>query len=209
MKHDKGRLQPFVPLLIETLDSRAWRAMSHGARSLYVALRRRYGHKIHNNGRVFISHRDAMKEVGSGFEEIGRWFRELQHYGFIFQTQGGCLGLDGKGKAPHWRLTELGYMRDPPTRDFAHWDGTPFKDRRRRPGRDQKQNPATERRCTPLRKGGAPLLRKGGALHGTSATERRCIEGNTTATERRCISRLTTSSALSDDLDDYLAGYPT
>ena len=37
MKRDKGRLPQFVPLLVSTLDSRAWRAMSHGARSLYVA----------------------------------------------------------------------------------------------------------------------------------------------------------------------------
>ena len=39
---DKGRLAPFVPLILTTLDSPAWKAMSHGARSLYVALRRRY-----------------------------------------------------------------------------------------------------------------------------------------------------------------------
>ena len=38
-----------------------------------------------------------------------------------------CLGIDGKGKAPHWRLTELGYMRDLPTKDFLRWDGTRFK----------------------------------------------------------------------------------
>jgi hypothetical protein len=31
---DKGRLSPFVPLLISTLDSPAWKALSHGARSL-------------------------------------------------------------------------------------------------------------------------------------------------------------------------------
>jgi len=40
----------------------------------------------------------------------------------------GYLGLDGKGKAPHWRLTEYGYMKDMPTRDFLRWDGTKFRD---------------------------------------------------------------------------------
>ena len=40
-KHGKNRLPPFVPLLIATIDSRAWQALSHGARSLYVSLRRR------------------------------------------------------------------------------------------------------------------------------------------------------------------------
>jgi hypothetical protein len=39
----------------------------------------------------------------------------------------GVLGVEGKGKAPRWRLTELGYMRDPPTHDFRRWDGHKFK----------------------------------------------------------------------------------
>src|SRR5262249_34579278 len=38
----------------------------------------------------------------------------------------GFLGVEGKGQAPRWRLTELGYMNEPPTRDYARWNGTPF-----------------------------------------------------------------------------------
>ena len=38
---------------IGTRDFEAWRAMSHGARSLYVALKRRYNSSLHNNGRIF------------------------------------------------------------------------------------------------------------------------------------------------------------
>ena len=41
-KQNKGRLPPFVPLIKEVLSSPAWRAMSHGARSLYTALMARY-----------------------------------------------------------------------------------------------------------------------------------------------------------------------
>ena len=78
---DKGRLGPFVPLLKDTLDAPAWRAMSHGARSLYVALKRRYNQNNHNNGRLFLSLRDAEKELGSHHNQIVRWYRELQHYG--------------------------------------------------------------------------------------------------------------------------------
>jgi hypothetical protein len=110
----RERLAPFVPMLKETLDAPAWRAMSHGARSLYTALKRRYNQNSHNNGRVFISQRIAANEIGSHHNEVARWFRELQHYGFIVKTTGGCLGVDGKGKAPHWRLTELGYMHERP-----------------------------------------------------------------------------------------------
>jgi|SRR5215469_17303535 len=145
--HRKGqeRLPPFVPLLISTLDSAAWRAMSHGAKVLYIALKRRYSPKRHNNGRIFLSQRSAEKELRSGTDQISRWFRELQHYGFIVQTRGGSLGIDGKGKAPHWRLTEIGcgynhHGHDDvpgsndsgaPTRDFMRWNGAKFRDRPR------------------------------------------------------------------------------
>jgi hypothetical protein len=123
----KNRLPPFVPLLIGTLDAPAWRALSHGARSLYVALKRRYNVNIHNNGRIYLSQRQAAQELGSHHNEIARWFRELQHYGFIVMVTPGVLGVEGKGKAPRWRLTELGYMREPPTHDFRRWDGHKFK----------------------------------------------------------------------------------
>jgi hypothetical protein len=49
-RHEKDRQQqrlpPFVPLLIDTLDQPAWRALSHGAQMLYVALKRRFNPKI-------------------------------------------------------------------------------------------------------------------------------------------------------------------
>jgi hypothetical protein len=131
-KHRGERLPPFVPLLKDTMASPAWRELSHGARSLYVALKARYSSTLHNNGRIFISQRVARRELRSGFTEIARWFRELQHYGFIVQTKGGSLGLNGKGTAPHWRLTECGYMHDPPTRDFLKWNGERFNDAERR-----------------------------------------------------------------------------
>jgi hypothetical protein len=107
MKHkDKGRLPPFVPVDLEMMNSPAWRATSHGARWLYMHLKRRWSFRQKNNGRIFLSHLDAVKEMGGTPDSISRWFRELQHYGFIVMTEPGCLGVDGKGKAPHWRLTE-------------------------------------------------------------------------------------------------------
>src|SRR5271170_5597397 len=125
----KNRLPPFVPLLIDTLDQPAWRVMSHGAQILYVALKRRYGQKLQNNGRLFLSQRTAAEELNSHHNQIARWFRELKHFGFIVMQTPGFLGVEGKGQAPRWRLTELGYMKDPPTRDFARWDGKPFIDK--------------------------------------------------------------------------------
>jgi hypothetical protein len=137
MNKDKGKLPPFVPLLKETLDAPAWKAMSHGAGALYIALKRRYNREFHNNGKIYLAQRKAAEEIGSHTNQVSRWFRELQHYGFAVMMAGGCLGVDGKGQAPRWRLTELGYMKDPPTRDFMRWKpGNYFK--------DEKQNPVLE-----------------------------------------------------------------
>lgn len=124
---DKGRIEgPFVPLLIDTMAAPAWRTMSADARVLYASVKARYSVKARNNGRLYLSIRKAAEETGLGKNIIARGFHELQYYGFIVQTSPGCLGVNGRGKAPHWRLTELGYMLDPPTRDFMHWDGTVF-----------------------------------------------------------------------------------
>jgi hypothetical protein len=140
----KNRLPPFVPVFTNTLDQPAWRAMSHGARILYIALKRRFNGNTHNNGRLFLSQRMAAKELGSHHNQIARWFRELQHFGFIVLQTPGCLGVEGSGQSPRWRLTELAYMRDPPTQDYAPWDGTPFvdkiKSRARKPARSVRES---------------------------------------------------------------------
>ena len=137
MRKKKNSYPPFVMVTNQMLDAPAWRAMSHGARSLYIALKRRYSSNRKNNGRIYLSHRQARKEIRAGASQIVRWFGELQHYGFIVMIEPGCLGLDGKGKAPHWRLTEVAYMRgtsskgmeDMPTMDFLKWNGVRFSKR--------------------------------------------------------------------------------
>jgi hypothetical protein len=125
----KNRLPPFVPVLIDTMNAPAWRAMSHGAKVLYLALKKRYSVKYHNNGRLFLSQRMASEELRSHHNQIARWYRELQHFGFVVMIVPGFLGVEGKGQAPRWRLTELGYMGNPPTREFMLWSGLPFVDR--------------------------------------------------------------------------------
>jgi hypothetical protein len=186
---DRGRLPPFVPMLKDTLASPAWRAMSHGARSLYVSLKARYSSNLHNNGKLFLSQRVAAHEIGSSFEQIARWFRELQHFGFISQTKGGSLGLNGKGTAPHWRLTECGYMKDPPTHDFEKWKGEAFTDVRHKRG-SRKQNPVAENRNTLLRKTATLPLRKTATPFGTSVAESRNMVDPPTVAENRNISSL-------------------
>jgi hypothetical protein len=133
----KGRLSPFVPLIKDTLKTEAWKALSHGARSLYAALKGRYNIKSQNA--VWLSVRDAAAELGSysHTENVRRWFRELAHYGFIVMVSQAHHGVNGHGKAPHWRLTEEWHHGKEPTRDFLRWDGSPFAEKRNRSrGRD-------------------------------------------------------------------------
>jgi len=158
-RREKGRLPPFVPLLKETITTPAWRAMSHGARSLYVSLKLRYSSNLRNNGKIYLSTRAAAIELGSNRDAIQRWFRELRHYGFIVMTEPAYLGCDGKGKAPHWRLTELGSMADlTPTKDFLRWNGIKFHD-------GKKQNPGRESGARADAKAGPVLDAKAGPLH--------------------------------------------
>jgi hypothetical protein len=122
-------------------------------------------------------------------------------------TSPGCLGVDGNGIAPHWRLTECGYMNDPPTHDFLKWDGTAFKNTVQ--PRRKKQNPVTESRNTLLRKTITPPLRNPVTPLGTSVTESRNIVEPPTVTENRNISSLPLPSAKEDpwrglDIPAYL-----
>jgi len=121
---------PFVKLMIEIIDAPAWRAMSHGAKSLYIALRRRYNAIIDNNGKIYLPQRVAQKELRSKRDQIARWFRELQHYGFIVMVSPGYLGLNGHGRAARWRLTELSCNKEQPTKNFLAWNGVAFGERK-------------------------------------------------------------------------------
>jgi hypothetical protein len=40
LRHGKGRLPPFVPVLKDTVKTAAWKALSHGARSFYIRCRK-------------------------------------------------------------------------------------------------------------------------------------------------------------------------
>jgi hypothetical protein len=187
---DKGRLPPFIAINVEMFNSPAWRALSHGARSLYTSLRHRYSHTGHNNGRIFLSYTTARRELRSGRSEIARWFRELQWYGFIAQTSEACLRGDGKGKAPHWRLTELGIRKgsdlEYPTKDYLRWDGKRFP---------KNNSPGPEIRTGVVQKSGLVPVQKSGLLRETTSPETRTIQASPTSPEIRTVSRLTTSAA--------------
>ena len=131
-RHHKGKISgPFVWLLKDTLRTPAWKALSFGARSLYVVLKSRYNLKLMNA--VHVATRIAAEELAVGRVYVQLWFRELEHYGFIVKISQAHHGVNGYGRAPHWRLTDVPYIhRKEPTRDFLCWDGTPFTEKRNR-----------------------------------------------------------------------------
>jgi hypothetical protein len=43
-----GHLPPFIPIFKDTIKTEAWKALSHGARSLYAVLKGRYNNKLQN-----------------------------------------------------------------------------------------------------------------------------------------------------------------
>jgi hypothetical protein len=120
----------------------AWRAMSTGARCLYIELRGRLSNDYRNNGKVYLSDRDAAKALGVTPGSVVRWYAENEFFGFLRKTCGGFLGSDGRGIATHYRLTEHPTFDNKgahimPTRDFDRWDGRRF----RYAAKPKKQNP--------------------------------------------------------------------
>src|SRR5262249_48217886 len=140
----KSKLAPFVPVTKTTMATPAWRAMSLGARMLYIELRGRLRNDCLNNGKVFLSCRLAAKAIGVRPGSVARWYMENEHFGFLRKTGEGFLGVDGRGIAARYRFTEFRCEDQPSTRDFEKWNGKPFVFTPRRPSR-KKQNPVTPR----------------------------------------------------------------
>ena len=136
---------PFVPLPLAILDAPAWRAMDFIARALWLALRRKLRNDGLNNGKIWLSCRDAAEEIGGNKDTITRRYAELEHYGFLRKTTEGFLGADGCGIAPHYRFTDLAHGTHPATRDYEKWDGSIFENPPRKSGW-KKQNPVLRRR---------------------------------------------------------------
>jgi hypothetical protein len=129
--HSKGRIQgQWTAVRWEVLDSAAWKQMSMGARSLYIALIKPLSFTRDNNGKIFLSTRDAAKTLGASQHSVWIWFHELEHYGFTAMTEPGTIGP--KGKATRWRITDAGWGKldgrsIEPTKDYLKWDGVLFE----------------------------------------------------------------------------------
>jgi hypothetical protein len=177
---------PFVPLLKDTLKTPAWRALSYGARSLYVVLKWRYNKNLGNA--VYVSTRIAAQELGAGRNQVQPWFHELAHYGFTVMVSPAHHGVNGHGKAPHWRLTEERYLGKEPTRDFLRWDGGLFvskKPSRIHTIKNRSRGSNAGVSAAPTR---VSLVPNSKAQNGTSGSNAGVISGNGTDT---CVGAIT------------------
>jgi hypothetical protein len=185
----KNRLPPFIALIKATIATPAWRAMSPGARLLNIELRGRLRNDYLNNGKVFLSCRDAAKALGATPGSVVRWYAENEHFGFLRKTAEGFLGADGRGIAAHYRFTEFPHGTHPPTRDFEKWEGELFVYTPRRPGR-KKQNPVS---LVNTPRAARQHIRKGS--NGASV----CIAGEHIGATPRCVAGEHTSRKASPE----------
>jgi hypothetical protein len=145
MKRNRKSEGPFVAVPKAIMAAPAWRAMSHGGRLLWIELRGWLRNDRLNNGKMFLSCRDAAPAIGTkSLRSIVRWYAENEHYGFLRKISEGFLGVEGRGIAPHYRFTDLAHGTHPATRDYEKWDGELFVYTRRRPAW-KKQNPVSPR----------------------------------------------------------------
>jgi hypothetical protein len=208
----------FVPIHKATLESPAWKALSLGARCLFVELSGECSNK-HNV--TFLSEREAIKRLRSSRYKIREFFAELAHYKFIDLVSPACLGTDGKGKAAHWRITDRGTVKggyEAPGHDFLRWAGTKFDPKPYRAARNKwdrwqldkikKQNPGTDG-VTRVQVTGLPGLDMTG-LPGNAqgAGDGVTIEQGGHAGDGVTITRLTTTR-LGKPLSDGLEGEQT
>jgi len=126
-KHKRPSLGAYVAVPKRIMDTPAWRAMSPGARLLWIELRRWLRNDGRNNGGVFLVCRDAAKAIGTkSTRSVVRWYAENEHHGFLVKTAHGFLGSDGHGIGDRYRFTDLAHGTHPPTRDYEKWEGELF-----------------------------------------------------------------------------------
>ena len=127
----------FIPAFVrETRRTPAWKALSNGrARAVHDSqgVTTSVGFK-NNNGHIYSFGAEGDGERGvSNRELIRRWYRELQHYGFIVMSEPWVASVSGaraklrSGARPELQRPHIGRLKGKPTLDYKKWDGTPVQ----------------------------------------------------------------------------------
>jgi hypothetical protein len=117
-KDKRGNVASFCKLDTWIMAHATYRGLSLGARALHWELIGAFNG--HNNGRLFLSHRDAAARLNCHRNSISKYYNELDGAGFLRKTRAHCLGPDGKGQASHWALTHLSVGSKRATFDFKN-----------------------------------------------------------------------------------------
>lgn len=102
------------------LRTEAWRSLTCQARAVYVAIAQHYDGT--NNGRIFLSVRDAVRECRISKNTAPRVFAELIAKGFIVAKTRGAFSRKTR-HATEWLLTEHRDDVDStaPSKAFMRW----------------------------------------------------------------------------------------
>ena len=130
-KHYGSPSAKFAILLLMTLDTPAWRALSTAAQALYPWLVMEFkGKNYNNNGKIRLSVRQAALKMGTSKDTVARAFGDLQAKGFIKVTKPGSLGISGMGKCPEYEIAALTLPKNGTKANeyFKDWkEGNDFK----------------------------------------------------------------------------------
>ena len=107
-KRNEARGEHFAPMVRNTMNTPAWRALSPSAQALYPWLKLEWrGPKANNNGRIALSVRQAAERMGVGVNTAARAFHDLQAKGFLVVKRPAQLGVAGQATSPEFELTEV------------------------------------------------------------------------------------------------------
>lgn len=111
--------QPFTMLHEWFQRSEAWASLKPGPRALYIEIKRRFNGI--NNGKLFLSHREAAKALNVGRDTVAGYYSDLVERGFLKVVRGHCLGPSGKGQSTIYALTEEALDGQPASKEFMAW----------------------------------------------------------------------------------------
>jgi DNA-binding MarR family transcriptional regulator len=125
-KKRRSKGPQFVQMFHHVMDTAAWKDLSPGAKSAYVALKRWYNGS--NNGRVGFGSRGAGEALGMSKSSAARYLAELETHGFIVRMKDSSFNQ--KRLTIEWLLTEHrnDTNGDLPLRTFTKWTGTEKKE---------------------------------------------------------------------------------
>lgn len=101
----------------------AWRALSPHAKCLYLVLldrHRDFGQGKNNNGKIALSHREAMSETGCSDRGIRKGFSDLIAKGFIRIARDSAFNIK-VALAREYAITEYPISDSLATKDFMRW----------------------------------------------------------------------------------------